>query len=594
MFPLCHKRLLILALCLLSLPCGLAALSTCLQAQSAPKQGAAATPAAQFQKEIQKVFAIEERNGRLAALELLLKEHPELFQTEGAGGNVAFMIAPYIKEDAHDIPRLHVWFDRFLPVAGKAFSGSSYQNSDFDMRVARILLDNNVLLPESRDLAQKAIECYRMEDGLARQRRLHEQRVEAAKRRNEKDNEPFSESDAVNYAESELGQRYSLLGQTQAHLGDDAGASASYASALKIHPDMQAYLGQSALKERAGDKQAALRLLFEAELTGRLKANDILHMKGLYLELHPGSSEAAMNAELDAMYAQRFHNPVKFTPYELARRGSPRTVLAEFFTGAGCDPCMGPDLAFEAALERYPRRDLAVLIYHENAPYSDPLANPATKARSAYYGTHGTPHVFLDGEPVSLPEGLAIHAQESADQLFPAIDARLAAPAETRITTEASLDGGKIQVDVQVDAAAAHDDRLLQIALVERQVSYSGENSLRIQQMVVRAMGGNADSGAGFALPNNGKMNLRYTFDLAAIEAANLAYYGQIDADLKQRTHNLLSADYREKKAHVQSNRLAVVAFVQNAGTRHTEQASFVDVKTASSADQAEQAGIRE
>ena len=55
----------------------------------------------------------------------------------------------------------------------------------------------------------------------------------------------------------------------------------------------------------------------------------------------------------------------------------------------------------DAAMEHYPRRDVAVLMYHEHIPEPDPLANPSSAQRLTFYDVRGTPTLAIDGETVT-------------------------------------------------------------------------------------------------------------------------------------------------------------------------------------------------
>ena len=56
---------------------------------------------------------------------------------------------------------------------------------------------------------------------------------------------------------------------------------------------------------------------------------------------------------LDTEYHKRFPNPVHVEAYKPTAARTDRVVLAEVFTGSGCPPCAGADIAFDAAMERY-------------------------------------------------------------------------------------------------------------------------------------------------------------------------------------------------------------------------------------------------
>ena len=66
-------------------------------------------------------------------------------------------------------------------------------------------------------------------------------------------------------------------------------------------------------------------------------------------------------------------------------------VLGEVFTGSGCPPCAAADVAFDAAMERYSRKDLAVVMYHVHVPRPDPMTTNETSARSKNYGVPAYP-----------------------------------------------------------------------------------------------------------------------------------------------------------------------------------------------------------
>ena len=103
---------------------------------------------------------------------------------------------------------------------------------------------------------------------------------------------------------------------------------------------------------------------------------------------------------LDVEYDKRFPNPVELSAYQPTEKRSDRLVVGEVFTGSGCPPCVGADLAFDAALTRYSRKDLVVVMYHEHVPQPDPMSNPDTQARSKYYEVSGVPTYAVDGTTV--------------------------------------------------------------------------------------------------------------------------------------------------------------------------------------------------
>ena len=154
-------------------------------------------------------------------------------------------------------------------------------------------------------------------------------------------------------------------------------------------------LGDSAAKQ--GDDAKAMDLLLTARLAGRTAPSTVAALETVYRRTH-GRSLDGLPAMLDSEYRKRFPNPLKLDAYKPGEKRSDRLVLAEVFTGAGCPPCVAADLAFDAAMERYSRKELAVVMYHEHVPRPDPMTNLDTQARSKFYDVTGVPTYVIDGK----------------------------------------------------------------------------------------------------------------------------------------------------------------------------------------------------
>src|SRR5262249_42720754 len=147
-------------------------------------------------------------------------------------------------------------------------------------------------------------------------------------------------------------------------------------------------LGEMAAK--AGDDSKAMEYLISARLTGNAAASANEAFENLYKKSHNGSADG-LEAMLDTEYHKRFPNPVHVEAYKPDAARTDRVVLAEVFTGSGCPPCAGADIAFDAAMERYGRKDLAVVMYHLHIPRPDPMTNPDTQARAKSYSVNAVP-----------------------------------------------------------------------------------------------------------------------------------------------------------------------------------------------------------
>lgn len=529
--------------------------------------------------EVRKIMQTKDPEEQAKALIALAKNHPELVRVEGGSGNMAYIANTYIKASAKSSAKLEAWLNIFDPAVQRDLIGTGYAASDFDYRMAKNLLESHVLLQPALQLAQQAADGFNEKDAFAHESYLHDERLSLAHANDKTVKNSFDRSDALDHYQRDAAARYSLLGDLQVEAGQPTPALDSYEKALQFSPNMGAYLGEAKLKEAFGDKTGALALLFDAELTGHLQASSIEHMKKLYIELHPGSTEVQMSAALDALYDKRFQSPVHFTHYKAASTASSHTVMGELFTGAGCEPCMSPDLAFEAALARYSRDEFVLLVYHDNSPAVDPLANPVTDERGKYYATEGsTPHAQLDGTLIDLVQGLPSHAQESADKIFAEIDEQISKPVDISFVLSATRHGDDVDVTVHVQSPLNSKSRRLHLDLVEKEVSYSGENSLRINPMVVRATAQQNGSESGFAIPTSGTFDVHYSFEIPKIEAANRAYYDHLDESLKQRSNGVMGAEYREKKVVIDLNQLAVVAFIQDDSDKKVLQSAYVEV----------------
>jgi tetratricopeptide (TPR) repeat protein len=529
--------------------------------------------------EVRKIMQTKDPEEQAKALIALAKNHPELVRVDGGSGNMAYIANVYIKASAKSPAKLEAWLNTFDPAVQNDLTGTGYASSDFNYRMAKNLLDSHVLPRHALQLAQQAADGFNEKDAFAHESYLHDERLRLAHGNDQTGKESFDRSDALDHYQRDAAARYSLLGDLQAEAGQPTAALASYEKALKFSPNMGAYLGEARLKESFGDKAGALALLFDAELTGHLQASSIEHMKQLYIELHPGSAEVQMSADLDTLYNKRFQSPVHFTHYKAASAVPSHTVLGELFTGAGCEPCMSPDLAFDAALARYSREEFVLLVYHDNSPAVDPLANPVTDERGKYYATEGsTPHAQLDGTLIDLVQGLPSHAQESADKIFAEIDEQITKPVDISFVLSATRHGDDVDVTAHVQSPPNSKNRRLHLDLVEKEVSYSGENSLRINPMVVRATAQQNGSESGFVIPASGIFDVHYSFEIRKIEVANRAYYVHLDESLKQRSNGVMGAEYREKKAVIDLNQLAVVAFIQDDSDKKVLQSVYSEV----------------
>ena len=209
---------------------------------------------------------------------------------------------------------------------------------------------------------------------------------------------------------------------------------------------------------------------------------------------------ARFNAELDAA-ALKAIPPFKPAPYPCRKdKAANRVAVVELFTGAHCGPCVAADVAFDAAVQAYPARDVVLLQYHLDIPALDPLANADTAARFTYYrrrstcGFDGTPSLALNGVLADAGGGSMADAEANFAGYKKLLDDALTQSTPVTLTGTATTTGDTLAVAVTVAGVAAPKDSVkLRLVLVEETVKYAGNNGLRLHHNVVRGFLGTGD-----------------------------------------------------------------------------------------------------
>jgi thiol-disulfide isomerase/thioredoxin len=372
--------------------------------------------------------------------------------------------------------------------------------------------------------------------------------------------------------------RVATLGRIEVKLGQAAKGRKLLEEAYGVNPNAPAVgaaLGELAAK--AGNDSKALEYLVPARLTGRAPETANAALESVYRKTH-GGSLAGLDAMLDSEYRNRYPNPLHLEAYQPTEKRSDRLVLAEVFTGSGCPPCVAADLAFDAAMGRYARKDLAVVMYHVHVPRPDPMTNPDTQALYKSYAVTGVPTFLIDGKK-TVGGGGRENTKSVFDRFQTDLEKDLETPAEARLKVDASLAGNTVRVTAVVDDVKSESkDLKLQMALVEKELRYTGENGVRFHPMVVRAMGGT--KGEGFAVEPGAAARFEHTFDVEAVSAALKAHLDDYEA----KGHRGESFKFLEKKYQIDWADLAVVVFVQDDKTKHVFQSVYVDLAPGSGA----------
>jgi len=422
--------------------------------------------------------------------------------------------------------------------------------------IANELLDANLLLKDAEFYARKSVDSMRLSTYLQDQLASYEKRKQKA---------PSPEELQKRFLTSRAA-RIATLGRIEVKLGHTAKGKKLLEESYAANADntaVQSELGVLAVK--AGNDQKALEYLIPAKLSGRASKDANGAFETLYKKQHNGSADG-LETMLDAEYNKRFPNPVKVEPYQPTEKRSDRVVLAEVFTGSGCPPCAGADLAFDAAMQRYGRKDFAVLMYHQHIPRPDPMTMPESQDRAKAYKVNGVPTYVIDGKS-TVGGGPREMAKSTYDRFYKDVEADLEKPAEAHITVGASLKGKTVSVSAMVRGveSKAKDVKVF-VALVEKELRFNGENGIRFHPMVVRSIKSFGLSGESY----------RQVFDL---DEVSKTIKDHLD-DYEAKGHRGESFKFIEKKYQIQPNDLAVVVFVQEDESKHVLQAAYVDLST--------------
>jgi len=431
------------------------------------------------------------------------------------------------------------------------------------VRIAQALLEGRLLLEDAQKYAEIGLVSTNQTEYFKDQKAMAERRKQ----------KPPSDEELLKRFQSSRVPLLTLLGRVEVQLGHVDLGKQLLDEAITISPNnaaTAAALGE--LAAHNGDNEKALEYLVTARLGGRASADTIEVLNSVYRKLHQGSLDG-LDAMLDTEYHKRFPNPLHLEEFKDSKKRSDRLALAEVFTGSGCPPCVGADLAFEAAMERYSRKDLVVVMYHQHIPQPDPMTNPDTDARRKYYGINGVPSYAIDGKMVKYNGAGRDGTKDVYEHIQGPIEDELKAAAEAQLKVQADVSGNTVNVKADVDGLKGDTaDLKVQVLLVEKELRYSGENGIRFHPMVVRAMGGEGDN--GFAVKPGETASFQQTWDLDKVSAGLKAHLDEYEA----AGHRGNSFKFAEKKYEISRGDLAVVVFVQNAKTKHILQSAYVDL----------------
>jgi hypothetical protein len=257
------------------------------------------------------------------------------------------------------------------------------------------------------------------------------------------------------------------------------------------------------------------------------------------------------------------------------RKGpSERVVVMELFTGAQCPDCPPADVAFEVLQQSYTPRELVLLQYHTHIPGADPLTNPDSEARWAYYrnahgknGVPGVPTSLFNGVPKGGHGGRLPDGEKYYETYRSIVDPLLETPAVCKITASAKRTGDKIAISAQVAGLQEPGkDKKIRLALVEETIRFQGSNRIRFHHQVLRALPGGAAGTAALSPTASAQAEV----DLMDLRNQLVGYLDK---------YALTVRPFPQVVRPLEFNNLRVIAFVQDDATHEILQAVQVEVQ---------------
>jgi thiol-disulfide isomerase/thioredoxin len=517
-----------------------------------PKPAAAAKEQPAEMKAFSEALAVKEPPKKIEALQKFIAAYPKSGMVRQANQAI---LDTLIKNSPGDGKRILAQANAMVRAADEE-SRPQVQGS-----IAARLLDAGILTKDAEKYGKNALASMDQAKYLARMKQRYAGRKQQP-----------SEQEMLERFRTERAAYQATLGNIYLKAGKTKEGEVLLKQAHEANPALAAAtMGLADLAEKSGDEKAALDYVAFVRVGGAAAPEVRSRLEALYRKTHNGSLDG-FDDMLDAVYRKRFPLPVEPEAYKPGPGRSDRTVLVEVFTGSGCPPCAGADIGFDIAMERYTRQDVAVLMYHQHVPRPDPMSNPDSQKRAAYYEVRGVPTYAIDGKS-KVGGGSREMAKEFYERTNPDIERELQTPAGGELHVNASRQGGTVRVHAAFERTLSDSpDLRLHIALAEKRIRYSGENGVRFHPFVVRSL---ARSGDGYALGPSKSMTVEDSFDIAKVAAGLRAHLD----DFEVNNTRFGKFEFIEKKDVIDPNELAVVVFVQDEKTREIIQASYTDLE---------------
>jgi tetratricopeptide (TPR) repeat protein len=304
----------------------------------APAPAAAPRPVTPEQKAYNDAVAIKDPTEKLAALQKVQADFPTSVNVMRlADGAILDLYLASWPEKTDDIAKL-------VDKAVTAIPASATPESRYNTIVplATKLIDKKVMLDAAAALITPALANLDMAKYVAAQKAAANP------------NRPAQTDAALETTFKSIRSRgEEQLGRIAFEKGDFATAEKFFKEGLADSATLlRAPIALAEIEVKRGNNKGALEYYKMPAVQGKLKPSEDEAFRALYAKVN--GSTAGLEKELDKFYEEKFPNPVKTEKYVPPASATDRMVLIEMFTGSGCPPCVGADLALEGLMARYP------------------------------------------------------------------------------------------------------------------------------------------------------------------------------------------------------------------------------------------------
>ncbi|MDA8967836.1 hypothetical protein N9F76_00935 [bacterium] len=246
---------------------------------------------------------------------------------------------------------------------------------------------------------------------------------------------------------------------------------------------------------------------------------------------------------IDRMISGRVRNYSAPDQYQVdPEQRTNHTSVVEFFTNAyiGTEQrggAIGGALGNQGVLSHFNSTECVFLSYHLPVPRIEPLVTPLGQYMAGWLGVRGPVVQVVDGVRSAPGAGKHRDAEEIYKATRDVVVSRLSRSSSVELAVDAVLDGTQLTGNVQVVGPGigtpqdlAMKPLVIQVIVAERGVVFHGSSGVVIHRMLARGLATRGSlAGVAFLPDDQGKLEFRFTRDLAELEAENRDFIDQLE-----------------------------------------------------------------